>query len=405
MAKTTYTYKVLEKSGRTSEGKAEADSEQALLEKISEMGGIPLSIEPVGQGLSREIHLFGEPRIKLRDLAQFTRSLATLLEALPLASALRTLGKENPNPTLARIINEIYEDVNAGKPISDAVEKHPKTFPHLMVAMLRASEATGDLGPTLKTIATNFEADVKLRGQIRSAMAYPIVVFVMAILMCAIMLIFIVPIFADMFESLGSELPLPTRILVFLSGIMKYAAPATLIAGAGFIWWWRNHKHDTRVREFLDPLKLKLPIFGGLVHKIALARFSRNFAHLLEAGVPIMKALDIVADTTGNIVFSRALQEAKASVNLGNPMHIPLQNHPDIFPATTMAMIKSGEESANIDTILHSVAKDYEEQVESTTQTLASQIEPLMILFLGVIVGAMIIALYMPIFSIFDQIK
>lgn len=404
MAKTTFAYRVVE-NGKEQRGTIEADSEHALIQTFRNLGVVPLEISETGTGLSREIRLFGEKRVKLKELAVFTRNLATLISAVPLAAALRTLSEQADNPTLKRVLGEVYEDVNNGKKMSDALARHEKVFPFIMVAMLRAAEESGELDSTLVQLAENFEADVKLRQQIKSAMAYPVVVFILAIIMCVVMLVFIVPIFADMFTSLGGKLPLPTRILVFMSHAMKYVIPAGAVGAVAFVWWWRNHKNDERVRDFVDPLKLKMPVFGKLSHKIALARFSRNLAHLLEAGVPILKSLDIVSDTVGNVVFSRVMVEAKEGVNVGEPMNKSMMKYPEVIPPMTLMMIKNGEDSANLDHILHSIAKDYDQQVEATTDALASLIEPLMIAFLAVIVGGMIVALYMPIFKIFDMIQ
>lgn len=402
--KTTYAYRVIEK-GVEQRGTIEADSERALINKFRELDAVVLEVKPTGVGLSKEINLFGEKRVKPKELAYFTRSLATLITAVQLTTALRTLAEQQENPTFKRVLGEVFEDVNNGKPMSVALERHTRVFPFIMVAMLRQAEESGDMAETLLRLAENFEADVKLRQQIKSAMAYPVVVFIMAIIMCVIMLIFIVPIFAGMFATLGGQLPLPTRILVLLSHAMKYVVPIGIVGTIAFTTWWRRHKNDENVRNFLDPIKLKLPVFGKLIHKVALARFARNFAHLLEAGVPIMRALDIVADTVGNVVFAQALREARESVNLGLPMNEPLARYPNIFPPMTMVMIKNGEESANMDVILHSISKDYDQQVEATTEALASLIEPLMIAFLAIIVGGMIVALYMPIFKIFDLIQ
>jgi type IV pilus assembly protein PilC len=229
------------------------------------------------------------------------------------------------------------------------------------------------------------------------------VVFIMAILMCVALLIFVVPVFQKMFEDLGGELPLPTRILVMISAAMKYVVPAFVVGGVAFVWWWGTYGKTDRVRNVVDPLKLRLPVFGKLFQKLALARFARNFSTLLSAGVPILQALDIVSDTTGSVVIGRALNEVKNSVRQGESVAAPLAHH-EVFPPMVVQMISSGEESGAIDAMLAKIAEFYDAEVEAMTEGLTALIEPLMIAFLGVLVGSMIIALYMPMFKIYDMI-
>jgi type IV pilus assembly protein PilC len=255
----------------------------------------------------------------------------------------------------------------------------------------------------MRQIADNFEAEVKLRGKIKAAMTYPTVVFVLAILMCIGMLVFVVPVFEGMFADLGGELPLPTKVLVFLSSAMRFLLPAFAVAGVAFVWWWRQFGKTERVRNVVDPLKLRLPVFGNLFAKLALARFARNLSTLLSSGVPILQSLDIVSETTGSIVISRALKEVQESVRRGESVAGPLAEH-EVFPPMVVQMIASGEESGAIDQMLGKIAQFYDEEVEATTEALTALIEPLMIAFLGGVVGSMIIALYMPIFKVFDLI-
>ncbi len=272
-----------------------------------------------------------------------------------------------------------------------------------MISMTKAGEVGGFLDVTMRQIADNLEAEVKLRSKIKAALTYPTVVFVMAIVMCMALLVFVVPVFQHMFEDLGGELPLPTRILVMLSSAMKYLVPLFAVALVAFVWWWRRYGKTERVRNVVDPLKLRLPVFGNLFRKLAMARFARNLGTLLSAGVPILQALDIVSDTTGSIVLGRALGEVKESVRQGESIAGPLGNHP-VFPSMVVQMIASGEESGAVDDMLRKVAEFYDAEVEATTEALTALIEPLMIAFLGALVGSMIVALYMPMFKIYDMI-
>jgi type IV pilus assembly protein PilC len=404
MATSTYAYKVRDTGGHFREGKVKAASENAVAEKLLAMGYVPLEVRRTGTGLQKEIS-FGTKRVTQKDLAIAARQLATMVDAgLSLLRALTILADQVENPELRRVLGKVRQDVEAGHSLSAAFAAEKQVFPPFMISMTRAGESGGFLDGALKQVAETFEADVKLRSQVKSAMTYPVVVFCMAILMCIGMLIFIVPIFESMFTDLGGQLPAPTRVLVALSAAMKYVIPAVVVLAVGATWWWRKHGRDDRVREVVDPLKMKLPIFGQLTTKIALARFTRNLSTLLSAGVPVLGSLDIVADTSGSVVIARAVHDVRQSVAQGETIAGPLAKH-DVFPAMTVQMIASGEEAGAVDQMLRRISQFYDEEVQATTEALTSLIEPLMIAFLGVVVGSMILALYMPMFSVFDLIK
>lgn len=401
---TQYSYKVRDASGHFSEGKVEAASEAAVADRLRSMGYVPLEVRPANVGMQREIHLGFKKRIKQKDLAIFARQFATMIDAgLTMLRGLTIMADQVENPELRKVLRSVKQDVEAGNSLSASFAKWPRVFPPLMISMARAGEAGGFLDTAMRQIADNFEAEVKLRSKIKAALTYPTVVFCMAILMCIAMLIFVVPVFQKMFEDLGGELPLPTRILVMLSSAMKFLVPLVAVAIAGFVWWWRKYGKTERVRNVVDPLKLRVPVFGMLFQKLALARFARNFGTLLGAGVPILQALDIVSDTTGSIVIGRALNEVKESVRQGETVAGPLTNH-EVFPPMVVQMIASGEESGAIDAMLAKIAEFYDSEVEAMTEALTALIEPLMIAFLGGLVGSMIVALYMPMFKIYDMV-
>ena len=406
MAATTtqYAYKVRDAQGRFTEGKVEAASEAAVADKLRAMGYVPLQVRPANVGMQREIKLGFKKRIKPRDLAVFSRQFATMIDAgLTMLRALSIMAEQVENPELRKVLRAVKQDVEAGHSLSSAFGTWPRVFPPLMISMAKAGEAGGFLDTAMRQIADNFEAEVKLRSKIKAALTYPTVVFVLAIVMCIALLIFVVPVFQHMFEDLGGELPLPTRILVMLSAAMKYVVPLGAVLTGAFVWWWRRYGKTERVRNVVDPLKLRLPVFGNLFRKLALARFARNFSTLLSAGVPILQALDIVSDTTGSVVIGRALAEVKESVRQGESVAGPLGHH-DVFPPMVVQMISSGEESGAIDAMLAKIAEFYDAEVESMTEGLTALIEPLMIAFLGGLVGSMIVALYMPMFKIYDMI-
>ena len=402
---TQYAYKVRDARGKLSEGKVEAASEAAVADKLRAMGFVPLEVKPANVGMQREIHLGGKKRVKTKDLAVFSRQFATMIDAgLTLIRALNIMAEQSENPELRRILRAVKQDVESGMSLSAAFGKFPETFPPLMTNMTRAGEAGGFLDGAMRQVADNFEAEVKLRGKIKAALTYPVVVFILAILMCIAMLIFVVPVFKGMFESLGGQLPLPTMILVKLSEAMKYLLPMGIVFFVGFTVWWRKFGRSEKVRNVVDPLKLRIPVFGVLFQKLALTRFSRNLGTLLSSGVPILQSLDIVSETTGSIVISRALTQVQESVRRGDSVAGPLAEH-EVFPPMVVQMIASGEEAGAVDQMLNKIAEFYDEEVAAMTESLTALIEPLMIAFLGGVVGSMIVALYMPIFKIFDMIK
>ena len=282
--------------------------------------------------------------------------------------------------------------------------KHPKAFPPLMVNMVKAGEVGGFLDTVLESVAKNFESEVKLRAKIKSAMTYPVVVFSIALLAVTGMLLFIVPVFENMFSNLGGELPLPTKILVGMSTGLRFGAiPLIILIIVGIVLWKKNRR-NIGFREKVEPLFLKAPVFGTLVQKIALSRFTRNLSSMLRAGVPILQALDIVGEVSGNIVVERGANDVRESVRRGNSLAGPLAQHP-VFPPMVVQMMAVGEDTGALDSMLDKVADFYDQEVEATTDALTSLIEPLMIAVLGAIVGGMIIALYMPIFGVFDLIQ
>jgi type IV pilus assembly protein PilC len=401
----TFQYSVRDRAGKVVSGTLEADSPASVAAKLKQMGYAPISISKHKAGMKTELSIpgFGK-KVKLKDLAVMSRQFATMINSgLSMLRSLTILSEQTENKELARVLGEVSKDVETGVALSTALAKHPAAFPPLMINMCRAGEVGGFLDQVLLQIAENYEAEVKLRGKVKSAMTYPVVVFVMAILAVVGMLLFIVPTFASLFDGLGGTLPAPTRLLVAASKILKVGAPFFLVGAiAAFITWGKIKRKD-KVRDVVDPLKLKIPVFGPLFQKIALARFARNLGTMMHSGVPILQSLEIVADTTGNVVLGRAIRDVQESVRSGESLAGPLANHP-VFPAMVVQMMAVGEDTGALDTMLHKIAEFYDQDVEATTESLTALIEPLMIAVLGGIVGSMIIALYMPIFKIVDLI-
>jgi type IV pilus assembly protein PilC len=403
----TYEYSVRDRHGKIVTGKLQADSQATVVLKLKSMGYAPLNVkEQKSAGMKKELSIpgFGK-KVKLKDLAIMSRQFAVMINSsLSLLRALTILSEQTENPELARVLTVVRNEVETGQALSASMAKHPDAFPPLMVNMIRAGEIGGFLDSVLLQLAENYEAEVKLRGKVKSAMTYPVVVFVIAIVAVIGMLLFIVPVFAHMFDDLGGTLPAPTRVLVFLSKWMKIFAPIGAVGMVVFFATWPKFKHRPAVRNFLDPLKLKAPIFGKLSQKIALSRFSRNLGTMMRSGVPILQALDIVSSTTGNVVLERAIQDVQDSVRNGESLTRPLAQH-SVFPPMVVQMMAVGEDTGALDDMLAKIADFYDQEVEATTEALTALIEPLMIAVLGSIIGAMIIALYMPIFGVFKLIQ
>ena len=401
----TFEYSVRDQRGKLVGGKLEAPSEAALVRKLVGMGFAPISVREANKGMSREITLPGGNRVKLKDLAIMSRQFATMINSgLSLIRALAILSDQTENKALGRTLGEVRAQVEAGQSLSAALAKHPKVFPPLVINMVRAGEVGGFLDKVLLQIAANFEAEVKLRGKIKSAMTYPVVVFVMAVLAVIGMLLFIVPIFANMFAALGGTLPVPTQILVKLSTGLRLFAPALLVALIAASVTWGRIRHRERVRRVVDPMKLRMPVFGPLFQKVAISRFSRNLGTMMSSGVPILQSLEIVGETAGNVVLRDAAVAVQESVRRGESLAGPLAQH-SVFPPMVVQMLAVGEDTGAIDTMLQKVSDFYDAEVEATTEALTSLIEPLMIAVLGTVIGGMIIALYMPIFNVFDLVK
>lgn len=401
----TFKYSVRDKRGALVEGSLEAASETVLVQKLRDMGYAPVKIKETGTGVNREITLPFGNAVTAKDLAVMSRQFATMINSgLSLLRALTILSEQTRSKPLAKVLADVAADVETGQSLSASLAKHPRVFPPLMINMCRAGEVGGFLDSVLLQVAENFEADVKLRNKIKSAMTYPVVIFVIAILAVVGMLLFIVPIFANMFNGLGGTLPAPTRVLVWLSAQLTWAGPTMVVLGIVSVVVWGRVKHRPDVRAVVDPLLLRLPVFGDLVRKIALSRFSRNLGSMIRSGVPILQALEIVAETTGNVVLEKAVRDVQDSVRRGESLAEPLSHH-KVFPSMVVQMMAVGEDTGALDGMLMKISDFYDQEVEATTDALTSVIEPLMIVFVGGVVGAMIIALYMPIFSVFKLVQ
>jgi type IV pilus assembly protein PilC len=400
---TTYAYRVRDRKGSLVTGELQADSEDLVLAKLREQHYIPLEVKEKKAGLSREFHILPE-KAKLKDLSVFSRQFATMVNSgLPLLRSLAILEDQTQSKYLAKVVGQVRLDVEQGSSLSAALAKHPRAFSQLYVSMVRAGETSGTLDDVLLRLADTIEREVSLRRQIKSAMTYPIVVTGLVIVILSAMLIFVVPTFKDLYQQLGGTLPLPTRLLVGLSDIVRgsFLIVAALIIAFVFLFrWWRKGPGKLA----WDKFKLKIPIFGKLFHKSALARFARTLSVLNRSGVPILHALDIVQETVGNQLVANAVKDLQAGVKEGESIAGPLSRHA-VFPPMVVQMMAVGEETGALDTMLEKIAIFYDEEVAAAVESLTSLIEPVLIAVVGGAVGAIVIALYLPTFRIFELIK
>jgi len=403
----TFEYKARNASGKLVKGSIEAPSQASAISKVSAMGVSPIAVrEKSTTGLNMEINIPGlTGGVKKQDLAVSFRQMATMIGAgLSLVTTLAILAEQTDSKPLQRALHTVRTDVEQGRSFSDSLEKQERVFPPLAVSLIRAGETGGFLERSLESVAVNFEKEVKLTGSIKSAMTMPMIVMVVAVLAIIGMMIFVVPVFKSMFEQLGGELPLPTQILVGMSNSALIWVPALIVVVVVGTIWWRRNRHKPWLRSRVDPIKLRMPVFGVLTTKIAIARFARNFAQMMGAGVPVLRALQIVGETSGNFVIEQAMHRIADSVRIGGTIAGPLA-HEKVFPSMVVQMIAVGESSGALETMLHKVADFYDDQVETETEQLSKAIEPVMTSLLGVIVGFMVIALYMPMFDLMGAVS
>ncbi len=403
-----WSYKGFDNAGKNVKGVLDAPSEAHALQQLRARGVTPVNLAAKAEatGLNREIHIEALERgPKLKDLAVMTRQLATMVGAgVSILRALAIVESQTDNRKLKATLVEVTAMVEGGAAFSDALEQFPLVVPPIMVHLIRAGETGGFLDRSLLMVADNFEAETKLRSKVKAALTYPIVVLFVALGAVAAMLIFIVPVFEKMFADLGGTLPAPTQVLVNLSHAMPIAGPIIVAGIVAFSIWWGRNKHTLAVRKVVDPLKLKVPVFGKLNHKIALTRFARNFSTMLASGVPILQSLSIVGETAGNQVITDALHGVQEQVRQGKPIGESLASE-SVFPEMLVQMVGIGEESGAIDNMLDKAANFYDDEVETMSSQLTAMLEPLMIVFMGGLLGFMIVALYMPMFMIFQNIQ
>jgi len=337
--------------------------------------------------------------LPMQDLAIFTSQLAALISAgLPLVASLEALQEQTQNPVFRVIIRDVRLDISAGSSFSSALKRFPRSFPNLLISMVEAGEASGALAEILGKVASYFEANVKLSKKVKSAMTYPTAVIGLAIILVNVLLIFVIPVFAEMFADFGGKLPAPTQMLIDLSDFLK--SYFIFIAAAGFGLWklWVRFTRTPNGRRFRDKLVHRAPIFGPLNHKITLSRFCRTYATLMRSGVPILRTLEIVASASGRTQVEDACSDISKHISQGGQVSEVLAANP-YFPPMMKHMVKAGETTGNVDGMMNKIADFFDTDVDATVTALTSLIEPILICFLGVVIGGIVMAMFLPIFN------
>jgi type IV pilus assembly protein PilC len=397
----SFEWKGRDRGGRPQSGILVADNKEAVLAVLRRQQIVPLAVKEKG----KEIAL---PKIRRgvdeKLLAIFTRQFSVMIDAgLPLVQCLQILGEQQENKAFQRIILQVREDVEAGSSLANAMRKHPLAFNDLYVNMVAAGEAGGILDTILQRLSTYIEKAARLKAQVKSAMIYPTAVIAIAVLVVYVILWKVIPVFASLFASLGAELPLPTRVVVWLSKFVGrfWWLIAAVVVGA--IFAVRRYYATTQGKLVIDRILLRAPILGQVLRKIAVARFCRTLGTLLSAGVPVLESLEITARTSGNAVIEQAILEVRKQVEEGKSMAEPLKTTGQ-FPAMVVQMISVGEATGAMDTMLAKIAEFYEEEVDVAVAGMMKLIEPIMILFLGVVIGGIVISMYMPMFDLISKI-
>jgi type IV pilus assembly protein PilC len=393
--------------GKTSDGKAVsgervADSKEAVTALLRRDRILVSSVKEKGREIALPRFGGGVPS---KDLAIFTRQFSVMIDAgLPLVQCLEILGSQQENKTFAKVLQQTRMDVEGGASLADAMRKHPKVFDDLFTNMIAAGEAGGILDTILKRLATYIEKNVKLKAQVKGALVYPVAVLSIAGIVIAVILWKVIPTFAAMFAGLNAELPLPTRFVIALSNWFVRLLPFLVIGGVLAVFAFRRYYATHGGRRVIDRMILKAPILGVLMQKIAVARFCRTLSTLISSGVPILDGLEITARTAGNAIIEDAIMQVRKGVESGLTVAQPLKES-GVFPPMVVQMIGVGEQTGALDAMLSKIADFYEEEVDQAVANLLTLLEPVMILFLGVTVGGIIIAMYLPLFDLISKLS
>jgi type IV pilus assembly protein PilC len=386
------------KKGKILKGELEAGDERIAQLQLKRRNLTIKKIKPKPKDLFENVAFF-QPKITAKDVVIFTRQFSTMIDAgLPLVQGLTILAEQTENKTFQNVLKRVTKDVEGGSSLAEALKKHPKVFDGLYVNLVAAGEIGGILDTILQRLAAYIEKAEKLKTRIKGAMTYPIIVVAIAVLVISVILIFVIPVFQEMFSSFGKALPVPTQIVVnmsdFLKGNIHYVIGAFIV----FVFVFKKYRNTKKGRKQTDALALKLPVFGNLLKKSAVARFTRTLGTMISSGVPILDALEIVAKTSGNVILEEIIYEVRSSIAEGQTIAEPL-SEAEIFPRMVVQMISVGEATGALDTMLNKIADFYDDEVDAAVEALTSMLEPLLMVFLGGAIGGLVIAMYLPIFQ------
>ncbi len=386
------------KKGRKLKGELEAANEKIALSQLKRRNLAVKKLKPKPKDIFENVSWL-QPKVTNKDIVVFTRQFSTMIDAgLPLVQGLTILAEQSENKTFKTILKEITKDVEGGSTLAEAMKKHPKVFDELFVNLVAAGEVGGILDTILRRLADYIEKAEKLKSRIKGAMTYPLVVVAIAIIVISVILIFVIPVFEDMFAGFGAALPAPTQLVVGMSRFIKGNFIFILIGLAIAIVALKQYRNSKQGRKATDALLLKVPIFGELLRKTAVARFTRTLGTMIQSGVPILDSLEIVAKTSGNVILEEIIYEVRGSIAEGQTIAEPL-SETDIFPGMVVQMIAVGEATGALDTMLGKIADFYDDEVDAAVEALTSMLEPLLMLFLGGSIGGLVIAMYLPIFQ------
>lgn len=397
MATTVFTWEGKTRQGSVQKGEISANNKEDVLALLRKQNIQPINVV----AKPKEIKLsFGAPKVKDKDIVIFTRQLATMIDAgLPLVQCLDILGSQTENKTLAKTVNQVRSDVESGATFADALKKHPKIFDNLYCNMVAAGEAGGILDTILGRLAAFMEKFARIKGQIKSAMIYPSVILFVAVSVVSLLMVIVVPMLANIFVEAKMQLPFPTRVVMAISNFLKsWGGLILLFTIIGFFVGLKQFRKTEKGQRMTDGIALKIPVAGSLIQRVAVAKFTRTLGTLLTSGVPILEGLLIVSRTAGNKVVEEAILATRQSVSEGKTLADPL-GRAKIFPAMVVSMISVGEATGALDNMLNKIADFYDDEVDSAVAALTSMLEPMLMIFLGITVGFVIVAMYMPIFQ------
>jgi type IV pilus assembly protein PilC len=399
-----YLWKGIDRSGSKQKGEIEADNPNVGRQLLIRRGVNITSFKPKPKDLLEYLPML-QTKVKSKDLVIFVRQFATMIDAgLPLVQSLEILQEQQENITFRKVIKQVKKDVEEGSTLSDSIKKHPNVFDNLFVHLVAAGELGGILDVILGRLAAYIEKLAALKKKVKGAMTYPAIVISIALIVVAVILIYVIPIFAGLFKDAGARLPAMTLFVMSLSDFFQHYFHWIIIALVLMVVGLKRLRKTAKGRDVTDRMLLRSPVFGMLIRKVAIARFTRTLGTMLASGVPILDGLDIVASTSGNMVVEKALRKARDAISEGRPVADPLQET-KVFPTMVTQMIAVGEATGALDAMLGKIADFYDEEVDTAVEALTSLLEPMLIIFLGVTIGFLLVAMYLPIFQIADVVS